>query len=117
MNNTTLTTALYAAVDNKNIEGLAVFIAKDVHFCLGNFAPITGRDAVLEANRAFFSSINSMRHRLDNIWQCGEQVICNGTVEYVRIDNSEYSVPFATVLKFSQGKIIEYFVYVDISKL
>jgi len=112
-----MTKALYAAVDNKNIEQLSTFIDDEVHFCIGNFAPVVGKHAVLEANRSFFASITSMEHQLDNIWQCAESVICNGTVAYVRLDKSEYSVPFATVLKLNEGKIIEYLVYVDISKL
>jgi len=117
MNKTTFIKELYKTVDNKNIEKLSDFIADNVHFRIANYDPVIGKEAALESNRSFFSSITSMAHRIDNIWECGDDLICNGNVDYIRLNGSEYSVPFATVLKIKNDKIIEYLVYVDISLL
>jgi len=117
MNKTAFTKALYKSVDSRDSEQLSAFITEDVHFCIGNYPPVIGQEAVLAANQAFFASIQGMQHRLDNIWECGDSIICNGNVDYVRLDGSEYSVGFATVLKMQGDKISDYLVYVDISEL
>jgi len=117
MNKSVFTEDLYKAVDNKSVERLSVFMADVIHFRIANYPPVIGKEATLEANRSFFSSIDSMTHRIDNIWECGDDIICNGNVDYIRLDGSEYSVPFATVLKIKDDKIVEYLVYVDISLL
>jgi len=58
-----------------------------------------------------------MRHTLDNVWSVKEDILCNGMVDYVRLDGSELSAHFSTVLTMSHEKIADYFVYADISKL
>ena len=88
-----------------------------MRFRIANNDPVVGKKALLEANQAFFTSITRMSHRIDNVWSQDEYVICNGQVDYIRLDGSEFSVPFATVLKLKDSKIVDYLVYVDISEL
>ncbi len=114
---TLLTEQLYRAVDQKDVAFLARVLGESVLFQLGNFPPVTGREAVLEANRSFFGSIESMSHTLDNVWQDDNHTICHGQVNYVRLDNSRYSARFATVLRWHEGLIEDYRVYADISGL
>ena len=58
-----------------------------------------------------------MRHTIDKVWNLGDDVICNGLVNYVRLDGSEYQANFSTILTMQDGKIVEYFVYADIAQL
>jgi len=108
---------LYDSVDARSVEDLSEFLAEDVRFVLGNHDPIVGKAAVLDANQTFFSSINAMSHRIDNVWSQGEDVICHGQVDYVRLNGSEYPAGFATFLKLQDNKIIDYLIYADISDL
>ena len=117
MNEKVLIEKLYKSVDNRSVEDLSVFLAEDVRFRIANHDPVVGKKAVLEANQAFFTSIASMSHRIDNVWSQGEDVICNGRVDYIRLDGSEFSAPFATVLKLQDSNIVDYQVYADISEL
>jgi len=71
----------------------------------------------LEANKGFFQSIDSMTHQIDDVWAYGEDIICKGSVDYIRLDGSGYSAYFSTFLKVINNKITEYFVYVDVSGL
>ncbi len=105
------------AVDCKDVESLSDFLSDDVRFRIGNHEPVYGKDAVLEANRAFFASITGMTHQIDTIWQQGNDVICNGSVDYVRLDGSGHSAVFATVLKVTNKKVVDYLVYADLSQL
>jgi len=105
------------AVDGKDADHLATFLTDDVHFRLGNHQPVRGKSAVLDANRTFFSSITSMSHVIENIWSQRDDLICNGSVDYVRLDGSAHSATFVTVLKLKEGKIADYLVYADLSQL
>ena len=118
MNTTDFIKDLYSnAVDDKNVEHLSTFLSDNVLFRIGNYDPVRGKNAVLEANRAFFNSITSMKHQIDNIWSQGEDVICNGSIHYIRLDGSTHSATFATALKLKNEKISDYLVYADLSQL
>lgn len=109
--------ALYKAVDRKDANYLAEVLGDEVRFQLGNFPTVAGKAEVLDANRGFFNSIESMRHTLDKTWQVGEETICCGEVNYVRLDKTTYQARFATVLRWHEGLIEDYQVYADISEL
>ena len=108
---------LYQVVDEKSLDKLSPFLADQVNFKLANFPITRGKAAVLEANKTFFNSIQSMQHRLDNIWQVEDRLICHGEVSYIRLDKTKTSANFATILKVEEDKIIDYLVYADLSQL
>ena len=114
---TALISALYTAVDEMNAQGVVDQVTEDVRFQLGNFEPITGRDAVKEANAAFFKTIDAMSHTVTDVWSSGDTAICDGTVHYTRRDKSKHEVPFAAHLGLREGKVADYKVFVDISAL
>ncbi|MEC9268457.1 nuclear transport factor 2 family protein [Pacificispira sp.] len=109
--------ALYHTVDRRDAPALAEFLTETVRFQLGNYDPIIGREAVIDANAGFFGTIQDMRHSLNGIWSVEETTICNGDVHYVRNDGSTLTLPFATVLTFEDGRIADYQVYVNVSPL
>ncbi len=109
--------SLYTSVDNKDIEGLASKLAKSVRFKFSNYEDVNGIEDVLKANEEFFSSITSMRHSLNGVWQQGDTLICNGQVHYVRLDGTDFSIEFATILKVINEKISNYLIYADVSSL
>ncbi|WP_428640799.1 nuclear transport factor 2 family protein [Roseibium sp.] len=115
--NRPLLAALYSAVDAFDAEAVGALLTRDVGFQLGNFGEISGKQAVIDANRAFFETIAAMRHTITGIWSEDRTVICAGTVHYTRKDGTELEVPFATVLELSSGQIRDYRVFVDISAL
>ncbi len=108
---------LYRQVDAKNIDYLAGILNSEINFCIGDNPVLQDKAAVLLANQGFFSSINSMEHQLDHIWQDGEHVGCYGQVNYVRLDGSKLSAKFSTTLKIENEKISDYYVFADLSKL
>lgn len=114
---TPLITSLYTAVDGLNAQGVVEHVTDDVEFQLGNFEPIIGRKAVKDANTAFFATIKTRRHTIRGVWSSGDTAICDGMVHYTRLDQSEHEVPFAAHLGIRDGKIADYRVFVDISKL
>lgn len=108
---------LYQAVDDRSIERLSDFLADDVIFKLGNFPSTEGKNAVLAANENFFASIHNMQHHLDNIWQIDNTLICHGRVDYIRLDKTETSAVFSSILTLKDDQITDYLVYADLSEL
>ncbi|OMH33875.1 nuclear transport factor 2 family protein [Motiliproteus sp. MSK22-1] len=108
---------LYRIVDDKNANALSGFLADNVRFVFANADPITGKEAVIAANEGFFASISSMSHTIENVWAAGEDLICDGQVQYTRLDNSHHSATFATILKVKDDRITDYRIYADVSGL
>ena len=108
---------LYKCVDSLDVNGLDPFLAEEVMFKFSNFDALNGKVAVLQSNRDFFSSIKAMRHTIDNIWEDGDYVICNGSVEYTIHDLTKHHIVFATILKVEDSKICEYLIFADVSLL
>ncbi|MEH6442622.1 MAG: nuclear transport factor 2 family protein [Oceanospirillaceae bacterium] len=108
---------LYRAVDNKDINFLSKVLAEDIDFRIANFPSVTGKKAVIIANQQFFGTIKSMHHTLLNTYSVADDIFCHGTVDYQRLDGSAHQAFFSTALKLKQGKIAEYLVFADLSKL
>ncbi len=109
--------SLYETVDQKNTQRLSNFLGETVRFRLGNHPAVSGKKDVMDANETFFKSIDSMSHHIDGFWSVGNTLICNGSVDYTRLDGTSYSAAFATILEIEQGKITDYLVYADLSGL
>ena len=70
-----------------------------------------------EVNASFFESVAAMAHTIDKVWSQDADVICSGSVQYTRLDGSQLSLPFATILTTEDGLIRDYKVYADVSPL
>ncbi len=109
--------SVLAAVDARDVDRFAGFLTEDATFRFASADAVTGRDEIREAVGAFFDSVAALRHRVEESWVSGEDLICRGEVTYTRLDGSELAVPFANVLKLLDGRIAEYRIYVDASAL
>ncbi|WP_299810700.1 nuclear transport factor 2 family protein [uncultured Shewanella sp.] len=114
---------LYQAVDNKDLDYLDNNLANQVRFRLGNNPVVTDKSEILQGNKQFFSSIESMRHSIEDVvYQLCDssgtiKASCYGTVNYVRLDGSEYSAVFSTFLTVQNGLITDYLIFADLSGL
>ncbi|WP_096087368.1 nuclear transport factor 2 family protein [Agaribacterium haliotis] len=111
------TQALFASVDQMNADSFAEFLADDASFIFGNAEAVNGKANIKSAVAGFFSSIKAIEHQIDQIWDGGGDVICNGHVKYLRHDDTTLEVPFANVLILKGELIYKYLIYVDTSKL
>ncbi|PVZ71637.1 nuclear transport factor 2 family protein [Pelagibaculum spongiae] len=114
---TQLIASLYQAVDRLDAKSVGQFLTRNARFQLGNHGAISGKEQIINANAAFFQSINTMRHTILNIWQQNNNIICAGKVHYTRHDSSTLEIPFSGIFKLESGLINDYQIYVDISPL
>lgn len=110
-------TTLFNSIDQKNIAVFSGFLAENVVFRFGNAEAVQGKSSVSEAVDGFLHSIKAIKHDLTDIWQQPDAVLCQGKVTYTRVDDSILQVPFANVLKYDDGKITDYLIYIDNSRL
>jgi ketosteroid isomerase-like protein len=104
---------LIAAIDARDADAFAAFIAGDGEFRFGNAAPVRGRAAIREAVAGFFKAIGGCRHRLLQTWTGPHTAVCEGEVTYTRLDGSTLTVPFVNVFELGRGGIRSYRIYID----
>ena len=110
-------TALFRAIDQKDILTFSDFLSAEVSFRFGNTDAVTGRQQVTERVQGFFDSIQALQHELSAILRDGQAIICRGEVAYTRHDGSRLKVPFMNYFGTEKGLIREYQIYADVSSL
>jgi ketosteroid isomerase-like protein len=104
---------LFAAIDARDADAFAGFIAEGGEFRFGNAPPVVGRAAIRAAVAGFFAAIGGCRHRLLHSWTGPGSAVCEGEVTYTRLDGSTLTVPFANVFELGGGRIRSYRIYID----
>jgi len=108
---------LFKAIDAKDVERFASFIAPDATFLFGNAPAVTGRPEIREAVAGFFASIRGLSHEVQGVAHEGSQVWSRGIVTYVRHDGSSLTAPFCNYFEMGNGGVRHYQIYVDASAL
>jgi len=104
---------LFAAIDARDADAFAAFLAEDGEFRFGNAPPVHGRAAFRAAVAGFVAAIGGGRHRLLASWTGPGSAVCEGEVTYPRHDGSTLTVPFANVFALAGGRIRSYRIYID----
>jgi len=111
------TKQLFAAIDRKDADGFVSFLTEDACFRFANAPVICNRENIRNAVVLFFSNIKSSRHRILNVWEQDNVVICEGEVNYIRQNGSELALPFVDIFQIKDNLISDYRIYMDISPL
>lgn len=109
--------ALFSAIDDKNTDAFLGFLTDDARFRFGSAPEVRGRAAIRDAVNGFFGTIASSQHQLDQIIVDGTTLVCEGVVNYRRLDDQEIMVPFVDVLEYAGDRISAYKIYIDIRPL
>lgn len=108
---------MFSRVDDQDLDGFVDCFAENGHMRFGNAPALVGENNIRDAIGGFFSAIDGLQHKLDEIWSLDDATICHGEVTYTRLDGSTLSVPFAVILKGQDGAISDYLIFVDNSAL
>lgn len=108
---------LFKSIDTKDITAFTDFLADDAIFCFSNWPKIQGKLNIKNAVTEFLQSVAAIDHQVLACWQPDDMVICRGLVTYTRHDRTTLTVPFANILQILDGKIVNYQIFADISKL
>lgn len=108
---------LFSAIDSKNTEAFLQFLAEDASFRFGSAPIIHGHAAIGDAVNGFFSTIAKSSHRIDKVIVNGATLVCEGSVQYWRLDGKELTIPFVDVFEYQGKHISAYKIYIDIGPL
>jgi ketosteroid isomerase-like protein len=106
---------LFKAIDAKDAERFASFIAADGTFVFGNAPAVIGRQAIRDAVAGFFSSIRGLAHEVQSVSEEDGEVWSRGVVTYLRHDGSSLTAPFCNYFRMGEGGVRHYQIYVDAS--
>ncbi len=109
--------SLFQAIDNFDSETFASYLTDDAIFRFGNMPPVVNKDQIKPFLAGFFQSIKGIKHDQIEIWEVGEVKLMNGRVTYTRHNDTQLQVYFSNTFKTQNGKIREYYIFVDTSKL
>lgn len=111
------TTALFAAIDNKDTASFVASLTDDAVFRFGSAPPVQGREGIAAAVGGFFDSIAGLSHSITRVIWDGATQVCEGEVTYERLDGSKITLPFTDVFEYSGDLIAHYKIYMDIGPL
>jgi len=110
-------TPLFETIDRMDAQEFVSFLTENGSFRFGNGPAVSGRSQVQEAVAAFFSSVKGLSHRILDIWDQGDTVICEGEVTYTLHDGRELTLPFANIFRMEEGLVADYRIFADVSPL
>jgi len=108
---------LFEIVDRMDAGGFAERFTKDGRFRFGNAPTVTSRAGIADSVSQFFSSLASLRHDIQDIWEQDDVVITEVEATYVRADGHEVNLPAVTVARTEGELIRDYRIYMDINPL
>ena len=108
---------LTPALDRFDIDMVTSLLDDNCYFQAGNSTPTRGKEKVRETLVQFFDQVKAVKHRIDETLEINDTVVSRGLVTYTRKDSSTLTVPVCDVFKIQEGKILEYFIYIDWSEL
>jgi hypothetical protein len=108
---------VFQSVDRMDAPKFASFFVPEGIFRFANNPAVEGNKAIEAFVGGFFQSLKGISHSNLESWQAGEAIFVNGTVTYLRHNDTKLEVPFSCTWKMLNGLIDEYLVFVDSSEL
>jgi ketosteroid isomerase-like protein len=106
---------LFRAIDAKNVDALLWFLAPGATQRFGNQKPLRGHEQIREANEEFFGAIDSIHHEVTGLWESDDTVVVRLRASYARLDGLTVTIPAVSILRSSDGLIVEYEVFADMT--
>ncbi|MBN2009695.1 nuclear transport factor 2 family protein [candidate division KSB1 bacterium] len=110
-------TDLFIAIDKMDVEKFSSFLKQDATFRFGNAAQVAGVNNIKTGLAQFYQSIKKLSHKLLDVWEVDNAVICRGDVTYTRFDDSTVTLPFVDIFKMDDDAIADYLIYIDLAPL
>ena len=108
---------VFDAVDSSDAEKLTELMTDDAVFRFSNNPEVAGKDNIKPFLEGFYQSIRGTKHDQIEAWEVPGGYVMNGRVTYTRHDGTTYPCWFSNTFKMKDGKIKDYLIFVDNSKL
>jgi len=105
------------AVDAMDVPTYLSFLTDDCQFRLADMPAMVGTAAIVEGLKMTFSSLASVRHTVQEVWEQPGVIVLRGEATYTRKDRVVVTIPFVNVWGMKGDKIASYAVHGDFSPL
>jgi hypothetical protein len=109
--------AFYTAVDSLDSDALAPLLDDNCAFRVGNAPAITGRENVVEGNRAVTAHFSALRHEIVDVAGDDDRVFVECWVDYTMGDGTTHLLPFVSAFERTHGLISSVKLFGDMSPL
>jgi catechol 2,3-dioxygenase-like lactoylglutathione lyase family enzyme len=107
--------AMFESVDAMSMGEFSRFYAADGVYQMGNAPAVVGTQDILAFVAGFRSKVARTQHRIKQVWELSNSVICGLEVTYTRHDNKVITLPCCGTLTFEGDKIREARIYIDLA--
>lgn len=94
-------------------DNVIAYLTDDCMLQAGNAERIVGKPAIRAVFDNLYDTIQTIHHQIDDHFSAGDKAVYRGTVTYKRRNDSMLTVPFCDVFRIKDGKICEYYIYID----
>ena len=109
---------IVSSIEDKNVHAFSSYFTDEGTFRLGNYPLLKGRNSISQQCIAFFGLFKTCKFSILSAQEANSDVVCvEGTIAYVKVDQSTVIVPFCITLRLEEGKVYEFVMYVDNSPL
>jgi ketosteroid isomerase-like protein len=106
------------AMDKLDIDAYATFLAEDCEMQFGNNPLVKGKHKIVESLTAFWATIDSDEHNLQNIYGDDRNFVLEAFNTFKRKDNTSVTVPAVAITeKNEEGLVTSVRLFMDISTL
>lgn len=106
---------LFRAIDSQDIDGLLAYMTPEATQRIGNQEPLRGHEQIRAAHVDFYRTIDGLSHELTGLWEWDGTVVIRINATYTRLDGLAVTVPAVTIFRESDGLIVEYEAFVDMT--
>jgi ketosteroid isomerase-like protein len=105
-----------AAIDGKNIEQYATYLADDCVMVQNNNEPVRGKAAIVAGLTQYWQSFGELEHALLNIFGRDDAFVLEAWNHYVRLDGKRVSVRAVAITERNEAGLVRTFrFYTDVS--
>ncbi|MGD9811540.1 MAG: nuclear transport factor 2 family protein [Sphingobium sp.] len=110
--------AFFKDADLLHLPTLLNWFTEDVDLRLANMPPIIGREGAEQAFEQFWSTLNGMSHKREQLVMDGNCAFQGSIVTYTRLDGKQVSMPVASHLRITdEGRCDRLWIYIDLAPL
>lgn len=106
----------YVAVDSRNHNEYAKYLADDCVLQFGNNPLAMGEDALLQGIDNFWASIHGLNHNFINVLGTNNQLVLEAMIDYTRADDKVVQTPCVTIIERNEnGLATSIRIFIDFS--
>jgi len=107
--------AMFEAVDGMNMDEFSWFFTADAVYQLGSDPAVRGAQSILTSVAGLRSKASRTQHRIQQVWEQANSVICDIEATYTRHDGKVITLPCCSILTFEGDKIRGVQIYIDLA--